>query len=95
MDEGEPEPSRALVIKPYLKNAARNSSPTRQQVYKKQALARVRGIGDRYDEWKLSFGTWLDGLDLAPDLAENIGSRRWFRGLGTMLGLGAVALAFW
>ncbi len=34
-------------------------------------------------------------LDLAPDLAEDIGSARWFRGFGTMLGLAVAALAFW
>ena len=32
---------------------------------------------------------------LAPDLAENVGSARWFRGLATMLGLGFTAAAFW
>lgn len=36
----------------------------------------------------------LAHADLAPDLAEDIGSARWFRGLGTMLGLCALALAF-
>lgn len=36
----------------------------------------------------------LAHADIAPDLAEDIGSARWFRGLGTMLGLGALALAF-
>jgi murein DD-endopeptidase MepM/ murein hydrolase activator NlpD len=34
----------------------------------------------------------LDALDWAPDLASDIGSRRWFRGLATLLGL--IALAF-
>ncbi len=34
-------------------------------------------------------------VDLAPDLAQDIGSGRWFRGLGTMLGLGVVAISFW
>ena len=34
-------------------------------------------------------------LDLAPDLAENIGSARWLRGVGTLLGLGVFALSFW
>ncbi len=34
-------------------------------------------------------------LDLAPDLGSAIGSGRWFRGLGTLVGLSAVALAFW
>jgi murein DD-endopeptidase MepM/ murein hydrolase activator NlpD len=30
-----------------------------------------------------------------PDLAENIGSRRWLRGAGTLLGLSALALTGW
>lgn len=34
-------------------------------------------------------------IELAPDLAQDIGSRRWFRGLGTMLGLSLVAVSFW
>ena len=37
----------------------------------------------------------LAALDLAPDLACNIGSARWFRGLATMIGLGALAIGFW
>ncbi len=43
---------------------------------------------------------WISRTDFAqitsaPDLAENIGSARWFRGLGTMLGLSLLALSFW
>ncbi len=34
----------------------------------------------------------LAQFDWAPDLADDIGSRRWLRGLATMLGLGALAL---
>jgi murein DD-endopeptidase MepM/ murein hydrolase activator NlpD len=37
----------------------------------------------------------LRAVDWAPDLAEDIGSRRWFRGLATMFGLSAAALGFW
>lgn len=37
----------------------------------------------------------LTALDWTPDLASNIGSQRWFRGLATMIGLGAAAVAFW
>ncbi len=36
----------------------------------------------------------LARLDWTPDLAEDIGSARWFRGLGTLFGLSALALAF-
>jgi murein DD-endopeptidase MepM/ murein hydrolase activator NlpD len=43
----------------------------------------------------LSLFERLDGLDWTPDLALNIGSGRWFRGLLTMIGLGAAAVAFW
>ncbi|WP_369026480.1 peptidoglycan DD-metalloendopeptidase family protein [Qipengyuania sp. RANM35] len=34
-------------------------------------------------------------LDMAPDLGAEIGSKRWFRGLGTLVGLSAFALSFW
>lgn len=34
-------------------------------------------------------------VDLAPDLAERIGSATWYRGLATLFGLSAAALAFW
>ena len=37
----------------------------------------------------------LETIDWAPDLAEDIGSARWFRGLGTLIGLSLAALAMW
>ncbi|MEQ1639346.1 MAG: peptidoglycan DD-metalloendopeptidase family protein [Novosphingobium sp.] len=37
----------------------------------------------------------LETLDWTPDLADQIGSARWFRGLGTLVGLTLTALAFW
>jgi murein DD-endopeptidase MepM/ murein hydrolase activator NlpD len=37
----------------------------------------------------------LSRLDISYDLADEIGSARWFRGLGTVLGLGLAASAFW
>ena len=89
----DPETARELL--PYLRNSRKLAPPTKAQKARRKVVARVNGFGERYDEWKFAASRWFDGLDLAPDLAENIGSRRWFRGLGTMLGLGAVALAFW
>lgn len=38
---------------------------------------------------------FFERFDLAHDLAEDIGSLHWFRGLGTMIGLGVAALSFW
>ncbi|MFM5950270.1 MAG: M23 family metallopeptidase [Novosphingobium sp.] len=37
----------------------------------------------------------LETIDWAPDLAEDIGSAKWFRGLATLLGLSLAALACW
>lgn len=79
----------------YLHNLRDNKPRTRSDDVRRQVLSRVRGWGDRYDEWKLAAGQRFDRLDLAPDLAEDIGSGRWFRGLVTMVALGALAFAFW
>lgn len=54
--------------------------------------ARLR---DRLATVNSSIEARCDSADLAPDLAEDIGSRRWFRGIGTMLGLSLVAISFW
>ncbi|MEE4315704.1 MAG: peptidoglycan DD-metalloendopeptidase family protein [Erythrobacter sp.] len=89
----DPEAARELL--PYLRNSRKLAPPTKAEQARRKVVARVNGFSERYDEWKLAASRWFDGLDLAPDLAENIGSRRWFRGVGTMVGLGALALAFW
>ncbi len=62
---------------------------------KKLVIARVSGWSQRYDEWKLSVEERLAAIDMAPDLASEIGSGRWLRGLATMIVLAAIALAFW
>ena len=89
----DPETARELL--PYLRNSKKLAPPTKAQQARRKVVTRVSGFAERYDEWKLSASRWFAQADLAPDLAEDVGSRRWFRGLGTMLGLGAVALAFW
>lgn len=40
-----------------------------------------------------AFEAWCARLDLAPDLAEDIGSRRWLRGMATLLVLSGAAFA--
>lgn len=52
-------------------------------------------LDERFGRLKASIETRCSRADLTPDLAEDIGSGRWFRGLGTMLGLSLVALWFW
>ncbi len=79
----------------YFGDDAPQMDDTGTAVSTKVSLNRAGTWRDRYDEWKHSVEDRLAGIDLAPDLASNIGSRRWFRGFGTMVGLAAVALAFW
>lgn len=58
-------------------------------------LVRFASFAERYEQWRQRASLALSEIDLAPDLASNIGSRRWLRGAGTMLGLAAAALALW
>jgi murein DD-endopeptidase MepM/ murein hydrolase activator NlpD len=52
-------------------------------------------IAERYAAWRHKVSERFADADLVPDLAQDIGSRRWLRGAGTLLGLSAVALAGW
>ena len=52
-------------------------------------------FGQRFAHLRDDIETRCEKFDLAPDLAEDIGSSRWFRGLATMVGLGVVAVSFW
>lgn len=49
----------------------------------------------RSDGLRARIERWFARQDLVADLAEDIGSARWFRGFGTMLGLGAAAVMLW
>ena len=57
--------------------------------------AQTRPLIERLECRRSALLHTLATYDWAPDLAEDIGSQRWFRGLGTMLGLTLAALAFW
>ncbi len=76
---GEPTPGGAPASAAFLRASQIVAEPVR----------------DRLRAWKTALEHRCHRLDIAPDLADDIGSRRWFRGLGTMLGLGCLALAFW
>ena len=54
----------------------------------------INGFRRRAELVRLHWDARLARLDWTPDLAEEIGSRRWFRGLATLFGLSAFALAF-
>lgn len=58
-------------------------------------LRRARGLADRFEQARLGLSERLEKVDWAPDLAEGIGSRRWFRGFFTLIGLCVLAFAFW
>lgn len=58
-------------------------------------LVRFAPFSERYEQWRQRSSIALSGFDFAPDLARDIGSRRWLRGAATLLGLSALALAGW
>ena len=45
------------------------------------------------NDWKSRWA--LDDIDWAPDLGDDIGSRTWWRGLGTLVVLCGTAIALW
>jgi murein DD-endopeptidase MepM/ murein hydrolase activator NlpD len=45
--------------------------------------------------WRTRIERRFHQLNIVHDLAEEIGSARWYRGFASMLGLGVAALAFW
>ena len=59
-----------------------------QQTCGSRRIARVDGLRERASR---AFARW----DFAPDLAREIGSRRWLRGAATLIALSGVAVAFW
>ncbi len=59
------------------------------------AIKRGRSMVDRWQERCAVIANWVDGLDLAPDLAQDIGSARWMRGMATLIALTLTAFAFW
>lgn len=89
----DPETARELL--PYLRNSRKLAPPTRSQMLRRRIAAQMGVLGERYEAWRLDASAWFGRLDLAPDLAEDIGSRRWLRGLGTMVGMGVAAIALW
>lgn len=56
---------------------------------------RSPALSARYREWRERASARWASLDLVPDLAQEIGSRRWMRGAGTLVGLSVLALAGW
>lgn len=89
------DPADARDLLPYFRNAEKLALPTFTQRARRRLAARLGGYAARYEVWRLDASQWFDRLDITPDLAEDIGSRRWLRGLGTMVGLGALAIACW
>ncbi|MFA6218815.1 MAG: M23 family metallopeptidase [Erythrobacter sp.] len=48
-----------------------------------------------WDDLRARVSRRFRALDLTPDLGADIGTTRWFRGVGTFVGLSAFALSFW
>lgn len=95
---GEPaavDLSHAQIVEGAAVSADQTPPKTSAQDHGRITLQRARSAADRFDEWRLGVSDRLEKVDIAPNLAEKIGSLRWFRGLGTFVGLSALSLAFW
>lgn len=53
------------------------------------------GLRQRYADWRQNVSIRSEQWDIAPDLAQDIGSARWFRGLATLVACVVVAGLFW
>ena len=60
-----------------------------------EGTLRLAALAERYERWRQRASIALSEVEFAPDLAREIGSRRWLRGVATMIGLSALALAGW
>jgi len=52
-------------------------------------------LAETTGSWRAALSAKLSRADLAPDLGADIGSRRWLRGVATLIGLSAIAIAGW
>ena len=52
-------------------------------------------LGRNLSSWKDRIEIHWQRLDIGHDLAEEVGSARWFKSFGTMVTLGVAALSFW
>jgi murein DD-endopeptidase MepM/ murein hydrolase activator NlpD len=68
---------------------------SRAQILPGGRASRVKRLAHRFDEWRHRASMHFHKLDLTPDLAEEIGSKRWLRGAATFLALSALALSAW
>jgi len=71
------------------------ASPEEVWLHAPDEPAERPGLFDRFADRCRRFEAWCAHVDLAPDLASEIGSRKWMRGLATFLGLSAAAIALW
>jgi len=58
-------------------------------------LNRFASFGERVGEFKQRISLAFQRHELATDMADDIGSWRWFRGAATIVGLSAIAIAAW
>lgn len=74
-----------------------NLSPTHNSEEKEPKPVRRKrkasSLAETYGDWRGAVSTRLSSADLAPDLGSDIGSRRWLRGVATLVGLSALAIA--
>lgn len=83
----------ANTAQPVLEASVILAFPSHEPARQTQDAAPHQALRGKLATRVRSFEAWCARIDLAPDLASDIGSRTWLRGLATMLALGAAAIA--
>ena len=86
---GEPRPALA---RPLLLTAEQAGEPFEET---RMRFTRKRTMAERFEQWGERLSRRMGDWDLAPDLANDIGSVRWLRGAGTLIALSAISIAAW
>jgi murein DD-endopeptidase MepM/ murein hydrolase activator NlpD len=76
-------------------NAVNAAALSHAQMLDDRPTSDQPGFAERFADHCRKFEAWCAHVDLAPDLANDIGSRKWLRGLATLLGLSTAAIAMW
>jgi len=82
-------------VRPRAAAFASAPAPAQTSMHMAHRLSRSLSLSERWGEWREKASRSLGGFELVTDLGRDIGSPRWLRGVATLVGLSAIALAGW
>lgn len=86
-------PGADFLFRPSATDLPRDRAPSGVAALSLAQAIPPSGAAAVRNDWKSRWA--LDDIDWAPDLGDDIGSRTWWRGLGTLVVLCGTAIALW